>query len=491
MTQSTCTANPIRKTAIASALAMLTAPVMAAELQLEEVIVTAQKRAESVQDVAATVNVVSGQDIERFQTFDFNALQQQTAGLTLSQPNARNNTISMRGISVDPEAGVSSAVDVYWNDAIIRSDIAFNQMYDLERVEILRGPQGTLQGRTSPGGAINMITKRPSLEEAEGYVQGSLSDNDGYNGQLAYGGALIPNQLAVRVAGVYDTSNGNDVDNITTGLDDQEVKAYSGRVTALWQPTDTLETQLTYQYLNRTADDPKGMSGTDTIGDRPTLKPDDRIALGNSNDFGDIHFNLLNLNANWEVMNHQLTGIIGYQESTKTAQTENDRAYSLAYFRPATEAPTFQDTQTKVDTISYELRASSLDNDFWNYMVGIYYQDQNTKTKYNANSVRLDVLGLGFQVNGVLPVNSNNFAIFTFNTLDLTDTLQLELGLRWTDYESYRRADTYFGGLTFVPGPLASIIDRMPPTSPSRRYPMTRIPPPRTRLPARWHCAGM
>jgi len=152
-----------RKTAIAAALALLTAPGMAQDLVLEEVIVTAQKRTESVQDIAATVNVVSGENIDRFQAFAFNELQQQTAGLTLSSPNARNSTIALRGVSVDPESGTAAAVDPYWNDAVVRPDVAFTTMYDLERVEILRGPQGTLQGRTSPGGAINIITKRADL----------------------------------------------------------------------------------------------------------------------------------------------------------------------------------------------------------------------------------------------------------------------------------------------------------------------------------------
>lgn len=444
---------PFPRTAIAATLALLSVPTVADDLVLEEVIVTAQKRTESVQDIAATVNVLSGQDIDKFAAFDFNSIQQQTAGLTLSQPNARNNSISMRGVSVDPEAGVSSAVDVYWNDAIVRADVAFNQMYDLERIEILRGPQGTLQGRTSPGGAINMITKRASLDESSGYVQGSVSDNDGYNGQVAYGAALIPDTLGVRVAGVYDTNNGNNVTNISTGFDDQEARAYSGRLSTIWQPIETLQTELIYQYLKRTTDDPKAMSGTDALGGRPTLAPDDRKALGNSNDFGDMHFNLANLNTDWEVLNHQVTAIIAYQESTKTAQTENDRAYSLQY--TDTQGPSFQDTQTKTDSMSYELRAASLDNDFWNYMVGLYYQDQNTKTKFNSNGVRLDVSGLGFLTTGVLPVNSNTFAVFTFNTLDVTDTLQLELGLRWTRYENYRRSDVYYGGITWLPPALA------------------------------------
>jgi len=452
---------PVRKLALATTVALLAVPAMANDLALEEVIVTAQKRAENVQDIAATVNVVSGESLEKFAAFDFRSIEQQTSGLTLSAPNARNNFISMRGVSVDPEAGVSAAVDVYWNDASVRADIAFNQMYDLERIEILRGPQGTLQGATSPGGAINMISRRASLDETSGYVQGSVSDNNGYNTQAAYGTPLIDGKLGVRVAGVYDTNNGSDVENITTGFDDQEVKAYSGRLSSIWQATETFEAQLIYQYLDRKSDDPKAMSGTDLHdpADRPTLQPDDQKALASTDDYGNIDFNLANLIMDWEVMNHELTGIVAYQESNKPAMTAIDRADSLQYV--ATEAPSWQSATTKTDSMVYELRAASMDNDFWNYMVGVYYRDQNTTTRFLANTARLDISGLGLATTGKLPFNRNDFAIFTYNTLNLTDTLQLEVGLRWTDYESYRRADIFFDGLTYVPPPLEQFEDQI------------------------------
>ena len=84
---------PFPRTAIAATLALLSVPTVADDLVLEEVIVTAQKRTESVQDIAATVNVLTGQDIDKFAAFDFNSIQQQTAGLTLSQPNARNASL--------------------------------------------------------------------------------------------------------------------------------------------------------------------------------------------------------------------------------------------------------------------------------------------------------------------------------------------------------------------------------------------------------------
>ncbi len=445
----------LRKTALAAALSIAAAPSVA-QLVLEEVVVTAQKRSENVQDIAATVNVISGKDIEKYQAFDFSSIQQQTAGLTLASPNARNNIIAMRGVSVDPESGTATAVDTYWNDAIVRPDVAFTQMYDLERIEILRGPQGTLQGRTSPAGAINIITKRADVDEAEGYIQLSAADNDGLNAQVAYGAPLIEGTLAVRVAADYDRSNGPNIQNLTTGFDDQEYETKSGRLSAAWNVTDTFNTQLIYQYLDQDLDDPKAMSGVDQQGGRPTLVPTDLKALALTNDTAELDFNVANLIMDWEVLDHEVTGIVGYTDSSKKAYTAADRADSLRYFQPATTAPTYQNSQTDVTSYSYELRLASQDNDFWDYLVGVYYQDQNTDTTFFANSVLLTQLpGVGFKTKSVLPVNANNFAIFTFNTLQLTQDIQLEAGLRWTKYDGYAQATVNYAGAN-DPGPLPS-----------------------------------
>ena len=445
----------LRKAALAAALSIAAAPSVA-QLVLEEVVVTAQKRSENVQDIAATVNVISGKDIEKYQAFDFSSIQQQTAGLTLASPNARNNIIAMRGVSVDPESGTATAVDTYWNDAIVRPDVAFTQMYDLERIEILRGPQGTLQGRTSPAGAINIITKRADVDEAEGYIQLSAADNDGLNAQVAYGAPLIEGTLAVRVAADYDRSNGPNIQNLTTGFDDQEYETKSGRISAAWNVTDTFNTQLIYQYLDQDLDDPKAMSGVDQQGGRPTLVPTDLKALALTNDTAELDFNVANLIMDWEVLDHEVTGIVGYTDSSKKAYTAADRADSLRYFQPATTAPTYQNSQTDVTSYSYELRLASQDNDFWDYLVGVYYQDQNTDTTFYANSVLLTQLpGVGFKTKSVLPVNANNFAIFTFNTLQLTQDIQLEAGLRWTKYDGYAQATVNYAGAN-DPGPLPS-----------------------------------
>ena len=119
----------LRKTILATAIGATVAPAFGQELMLEEVIVTATKRAATIQDISGTVNVVTGDAIDRLAAFEFLDVEQQTAGLTLSSPNARNSSIAMRGISIDPESGASGVVSVFWNDQVVRTDIAFGRMY--------------------------------------------------------------------------------------------------------------------------------------------------------------------------------------------------------------------------------------------------------------------------------------------------------------------------------------------------------------------------
>lgn len=441
------------KTAIAAALAALASPSFA-QLILEEVIVTAQKRTETLQDVSATVNVLSGNAIDKFSALNFGDLETQTAGLTLASPNARSSSISMRGIGTDPEAGATAAVTVYWNDGDIRQDIAFSQLYDLERLEILRGPQGTLQGATSPAGAINILTKRPDLSESAGYVQLTAGSNDGLNTQVAWGGPIVEGKFAARIAAVYDQSFANDVENLTTGFDEPEAEAKSARITTIWAVTEDLEATLTWQWLDRENDDVKAMSGSDPQGIRPTLSAADRQGLGKSDDFGNLEYDIANLILDWQIGDLELVSVTAYTDSDKLSGTENDRANYVT--NP--EALTNQTANTLVDSISQELRLSSSDNDSWDWMVGAYYRDQETVTAFNANTT-VDGVGISFFSEGAIPVDAKESALFTFNTFYLSPTTQLEVGLRWTDYEGFRAGTISFGGINFLPAAFEPIKD--------------------------------
>jgi outer membrane receptor protein involved in Fe transport len=280
----------------------------------------------------------------------------------------------------------------------------------------------------------------------EGYVQTSFSDNDGFNGQFASSLPIIKNELAIRLSGVYDENNGNNVENLTTGLNSTK-RASSGRLSVAWEPSDSFSALLTTQYLDRSkADDPKILAGTDSLGERPTLRASDRKALGRTNDFDTLVYKLASLELNWDVAGHQLTSISGKQDSSKPGRQENDRGFYQPNLNSALVVEslnTFQETNTTVDSFSQEFRFASVDNDTWDYMVGVFYNKQDTTTSFESWGVQsLGPLGdVNYLTGGLIPVNREDFAIFTFNTVRLSDNMSIDIGLRHQKINRFNKSD--------------------------------------------------
>ena len=238
------------------------ASAQAQDAVLEEIIVTAQKRDQNIRDVASTVNVISGATVEEYHIIDFSDLERYTSGLALTKINARNSTISLRGVTTDPEAGFAvNGVEAYVNNAVQRYDNVFVGLYDIDRVEVLRGPQGALQGRTSPAGSIQIHTARADLDDTEGYIKGLAGSNDASNLQGAIGFPLIEGQLAVRLSGFRDENDGEEIVNRVTGRV-QSQDASSGRLSVQWQPYDDLNFNFTYQDTEQKVYDAKPLEGS-------------------------------------------------------------------------------------------------------------------------------------------------------------------------------------------------------------------------------------
>lgn len=222
---------------------------------LEEVIVTAQKRAENLQEVPVSVSTLAGSDIEMLRFRD-------GADITAQIPNLQaTNTMgdgfpifSLRGVamsdfSLNQASPVATYVDeVYKGNPAIQG----KQIFDLERIEVLRGPQGTLYGKNSTGGAVNFVTRKPGYDE----TSGNLALGIGNYGRKEVSGAIetpITDNLAVRLAGEWIEADGW-FENKVTGLDDgNAVAEWGGRLTVAWQPTDSLEAILRYTKTDQEA----------------------------------------------------------------------------------------------------------------------------------------------------------------------------------------------------------------------------------------------
>ncbi|MFO7552626.1 MAG: TonB-dependent receptor [Haliea sp.] len=236
----------------AVAVAMLSgaAATPAAAQQLEEVIVTATKRAESVMDVPIAMTAMSGAEIRKVNLSDIKDLISFTPGISGNSKDSFLDFVSVRGIrTIDFGNGGDPSVSLYKNGLYQgRNGAAVSSLYDIERAEVLRGPQGFLFGRNSVSGAMNIITAKPDVSETAGYAEVDV----GERGVFTFEGAVnlpISENLAVRIAGFHSEEDGY-VDNIAGGDDLISHDNQSLRITTRYQ-NEKLTADLILEYDDR------------------------------------------------------------------------------------------------------------------------------------------------------------------------------------------------------------------------------------------------
>ncbi|MCW8833113.1 MAG: TonB-dependent receptor [Colwellia sp.] len=213
------------------------------DLKLEVIQVTAQKRSQSLKEVPISVSAVSGADIENGQISDLTDLVEFVPGVHISK-GPTNTSVNIRGIGSGFNRSFEQSVGMYIDDIYMGRARQFRAPFlDIERVEILRGPQGLLFGKNTIAGAINIVTKSPDVDEdLNGFI--NLRYEPKYGTSDISGAATIPlsDELAVRVAGKVSSSDGfivNQMDGVNSALDDKLVRA-----TFVWEPTASLSANL-------------------------------------------------------------------------------------------------------------------------------------------------------------------------------------------------------------------------------------------------------
>ena len=235
---------------------------------IAEIVVTAQRRAESLQDVPVAVSAFSDEGLAEQQITDTLALQQALPNTTFTKGNFTGSNITIRGIgSAAVATSGDSGVAVHFNDMPLVSGGLFEtEFYDLERLEVLRGPQGTLFGRNATGGVVNFITAKPSFDfEAAGEFEYG-------NYESITGKAMVNVPLgdiaAVRVSGIYLNRDGF-TDNLRSGNDIDGRDYYSFRGSLMVEPTDRTTLTVTGQYREEDSNRarvPKQLCATDPTG---------------------------------------------------------------------------------------------------------------------------------------------------------------------------------------------------------------------------------
>ncbi len=235
----------ISKTAIAVAVAV--ASTTTAYAQLEEVLVTAQKREQSVQDVPSSVAAFSEDMLEKSQTRNFDDLSQIASGMEITPSgDGFGSIIKIRGVGNNAFApSIRPAVGIFLDDIPLGStEAAYNNMADIARIEILKGPQATLFGKEVSAGAISLYTKQPDTEAAEGYIEGNFGNYDRIEYRLG-GNLPLGDNFALRGSTYHNETEGQ-VKNLGYRTDGPDVDADGYRLRFLFE-TDNFSAVLGYE----------------------------------------------------------------------------------------------------------------------------------------------------------------------------------------------------------------------------------------------------
>jgi len=425
---------------------------------LEEVIVTATRRDESLQDVPIMVNAFSAEVIQEAGIQNANDLAILTPSLNISTNTTPfTAAFRIRGIGTSQsDIALEPSVGLFIDDVYLsRSGLGMSDLNDIERIEVLHGPQGTLYGKNTNAGAISIFTKRPNPDTFEGYVESSVGDYDLGRYTAAASGPLSET-VAYRLTGnvhqqdgYFDNSGGEDLN----GADDWHL---IGKL--LYEPSDTLAILLTGSHVDRDthccgADAVQSASVNAELARRglPIDKNDPydyEIATDLDGEFT-VETDALSLVVDQELAAGALKSITAWGESEGTATRDVDVSQLDVIYQ--------YKGVSSGDNFSQELRyASDADGPF-NYQLGLFYYQSTTNGGDNQPWTFLgeDIITVGSQtpeISNLLPpgiplvfvaqpgdyirarvrLDTENVAVFGQSTYDLTDRWQVTGGLRWT-----------------------------------------------------------
>ncbi len=443
----------------ATAIAAVGTQVSAQEdsLWLEEIVVTANKKAENLQDVALSVTAVSQGVLDSSAVTNLASLSNRVAGLSTVETASNRNVVSIRGLTPTSfQNGTSPLVAVYIDDLPISEGVTPDiGLFDLERVEVLRGPQGTLYGEGSMGGTIKYVTASPNTSEFSAGVNGEVSSarsgGENYSVNAMLNTPLVENQLAMRITASY-LDNSGFVDNAATGEEDVDDFSRQGaRISFLYTPMDRLSIRLTGMYQQFDG-------GEDS---RVFADAGNAFAPPLLNDFGDDvgYFQLrggfdedlssLALSVQYDIGGGSLTSatafyeretLIRYDESATARVLEESLSDLLGspFFIQQGSLAEFDDT---FEVFTQEFRYTGSIADKASYIVGIYYREREEKTDILATSEEFgDVLTNVFLIesDGFLQgsgefTEQEQFALFGQATYSLTDAFRATFGVRYFD----------------------------------------------------------
>lgn len=422
---------------------------------VEEVFVTARRREESAQTVPITLQVASEEKLAQTGVNSIAQLTQLVPTLQVLSPNARNTALTIRGLGASYglandglEQGVGVYIDQVYNS---RPAFATTDFIDIKQVEVLRGPQGTLFGKNTTAGALN-VTTRDASDSFEAAVEATVGSDNYRQAKATISGPLIKDVLAARLSFVGTWRDGN-LYNPVQKLDQNAVDSQTVRGQLLFTPTARLKLRVNADYTSqqpecctqlyvrvgatqRPANTQYAALAAGKNYRPPSTNPYDRLADIDDVIQADQWLSGLSAIVDYDFGPATLTSVTAHREWDW--EPRNDRDYTALDVTRRSNNPSRQ----KQD--SQELRLASNGSQTFDWTVGLYYFDQNITTKgvteYGADASYWLLPGTnspaslldGYTVFNTSSIDTTSYAAFGQVTWNISDRLRFTPGLRYT-----------------------------------------------------------
>lgn len=429
-----------------AALAQNAAPTQAV---LEEIMVTAERREVSLQDTPASATVLTAEALAEQGIDNVTEIQQVAPSVAINTYN-RSTFINIRGVGISQSAPTSNPGVAYYIDGVFIPHEQFiaQSFFDFESIEVLRGPQGTLTGQNSTGGAIYVRTPTPDFNEFSGYIDQTIGDYDWYR---TVGAVNVPmgDTLALRVSGVYD-ERGGFTDNIGPSPSDPGSGTDRAVRAALrYQPTPGATFDLRYEYFERETDNNAIKNRDDAVTRDAFTIEEDAISFLNQDGFRASLEGRFDLPADT-----QLRVLTSYFDAETSDQADGDRTATAlpvpaglptsganTAIYPGRVGFTHQELETFVTEVNFLSRGES----DLQWVVGAFYMDETSPVQVYRDNRNTDT----FRVSAsTIDTELTNESKSVFGQIDyrFNDAWALDFGLRYSqDEQEYTRF--------MIPGP--------------------------------------
>ena len=423
---------------------------------LEEIVVTATKRVQSLQDVPIAVNAFNADTIEVAGINNAGDLAILTPALNINvNTNPFAARMIIRGVgTAQTDPALEPSVGLFIDGVYLgRTGLGMSDLTDIERIEVLQGPQGTLYGKNTNAGAISVITKKPNFEKSEGYVEASVG-NYSMNKLTASASGPLTQNLAYRLSGNINQRDGY-YDN-SAGVDFNDADDWNIQGKLQWEPTESLSILLSGSRVERDTT----CCGADAV--QTESVNNELVAQGLSPDSNDPYDYNVQSNADnrFAMESDLLSMTIDYDAgwgAIKSITAWNDYSYRVDQDPDRSELDilTLSNDKFSGDSFSQELRFTASPTDNVDYMLGAFYLEQNTKRGGDEPFVFIgdDIITIGSQQDLPFPLPFNflvqpgdsltvdmnqdaeTIAFFGQGTWHIGDQWHITGGLRWSDEE--------------------------------------------------------